>query len=337
MSDVIDFSALVMDDDDDLIASIQKVSTDTLPAADVTIAVAYAALSFRDALNLSGRGRMPSGLKQVPGIELTGTVVDSNDDRFALGDDVFTYGYGLGERYWGGMAGYSRAKADWLLPVPQGFSDHAIMALGAPAAAAQMAINELFHHGLSLTDGPVLVTASGSEVGRLAVLMLAHAGYQVAAAINDERHAELARQFGASEIIMHEELIENANRLLDEPRWAGIIDCAGGTILAAALGQLMPGCMATLCAPVHGHDLPVSLAPFVVRGCRLVGINPLNQPMEERMALWQSLGKVFSDQTIREKAMKNTEVIMLSEVVGYSARILQGDNTSRVLVNMTNL
>ena len=337
MSDGIDFSALVMDDDDELIASIQKVSTDTLPAADVTIAVAYAALSFRDALNLSGRGRMPSGLKQVPGIELTGTVVDSNDDRFALGDDVFTYGYGLGERYWGGMAGYSRAKADWLLPVPQGFSNYDVMALGAPAASAQLALNELFQHGLSINDGPVLVTAAGSEVGRLAVLMLSHAGYQVAAAVDDERHAELVRQFGANEIIMHEELIEHSNRLLDEERWVGIIDCAGGTILAAALSQLMAGKIACLCAPVHGHDLPGSLAPFVVRGCRLVGINPLNQPMEERMALWQSIGKVFSDQTIREKAMKNAELIMLSEVVGYSARILQGNNTSRVLVTITNL
>ena len=334
MSDVAEFQALVVRDATPPVAAVETLTTDELPTADVTINVEYAALGFRDCLTISGRGRWVAHARHIPGMEVVGTVLDSNDEHMPVGSKVLAYGLGLGERYWGGFAGQLRVNRHWLMPVPQGFSTYEAAVLGAPAAAAQQAVDALLENYDAASDKPILVTAAGSETGQMCLQLLALAGIDAVAAIAHPDHTEAVQQMGAGDTLLHQTLLERSGALLGTERWSGIIDTAGGPTLSAALSELAAGGTAVVCAPTEGYDLPGSLAPFVVRGCRMIGVNAMDAPMEDRRAVWQKLGRVFSDTAQRQILTERSRRISLDEVTDYSARILQGEVNTRVIVDL---
>jgi acrylyl-CoA reductase (NADPH) len=334
MTDSLDFRALVLrpgDEDRRTSAAVELLEQRSLPAADITVAVSHAGLGFRESLCITGRGRLFGGYPHIPGSEFAGTVLDSNDQRFEPGSTVFGYGHGIGERYWGGLAEQVRVIGDWLQPVPQGLDSWRCMAMGGAASAALMAVEALERHGVAPDGGTVLVTAGNSEMGAYAIALLAALGYHVAASIQDEAHAGFVQDIGTAEVIERKALIERGGKLLGTERWAAIIDTAGGPSLAAALAELSRGGIAAVCSPTEGHDLPISLAPLTVRGCTLTGIDAGSARERERQQLWQRLATLLDEETVH----KLTTSIPLEETPEYSARILQGSQAGRVIVDLS--
>jgi len=224
MSKLAQFQALVVRDGAPPAATIETITTAELPTADVTINVEYAALGFRDSLTIAGRGRWVAHNRHVPGMEVAGTVLDSNDEQMPAGSKVLAYGLGLGERYWGGLAGCLRVNSHWLLPVPQGFSTYEAVALGAPAAAAQQAVDIMLVSRDAQQGRPVLVTGAASEIGQMCLHLLDLNGVKAVAAIANEGHRDAVRALGADDTLLHQELLERTGALLATERWSGIID-----------------------------------------------------------------------------------------------------------------
>lgn len=335
VEETVEFKALVMrpggETERQPVLAVEYLPIRQLPAADVTVAVAFAGLSFRDSLAISGRGRWIASYPHVPGGEFAGTVLDSNDERFAPGMAVLGYGHGIGERYWGGLAERIRVIGDWLMPVPQGLSTRDAMALGSAAISAQMAVSSLLKQGVTPDDGPVLVTGAAGEVGAYAVSLLARHGFRVVAGVRDPEMLDFVMALGASELLDINQLLARAGTLLGKEHWAGIVDTAGGAVLAAAMGELMRGGIAVVTPPTEGHDLPISLAPFVIRGGHLLGVDAWGARSRDRQQCWEALMASLAGDLPQHLCSE----IELGQVAEYSAQILQGEQAGRVIVDLT--
>ncbi|MDP6603776.1 MAG: MDR family oxidoreductase [Rhodospirillales bacterium] len=326
------FRALVLDDGDGAPAASTKIlELDALPDGDVTVAVAYSDLNYKDGMVLKGIGGLVKSYPHVPGIDFSGTVESSRSPRFKEGDPVILTGWRVGEVRWGGYASRARVPSDWLVPLPQGMTLLQSMALGTAGFTAMLAVMALEELGLSPTgEGEVLVSGAAGGVGSVAVALLAALGYRVAASTGRaEAHAYL-RELGATTIVDRAELEAPPTRPLASERWAGAIDNVGGTTLANVLAQLHYRASCASVGLAGGANFEASVIPFVIRGVKLLGIDSATSPSEQRMAAWNRLAREMPGKALE----RMTTVVALEEVPDLAGDILSGRVRGRTVVDV---
>ena len=288
-----DFRALVVTKDDAgaTHAGVQVIGLADLPAGDVTVAVDYSTVNYKDGLCLGTGGGMVRTYPHVPGIDFAGTVETSADSRYRPGDKVVLTGWRVGETHWGGYAQKARVKADWLVPLPAGLTTKQAMAIGTAGLTAMLAILALEDHGLKPGTGPVLVTGAAGGVGSVAVALLAAAGYEVAAVTGRPETEAYLRDLGATQIVARDAINETVKRPLESETWAGCIDAVGGPMMARVLGQLKYGGSIASVGLAGGANLPASVVPFLLRGANILGIDSVLQPYARRVAAWDRIAR----------------------------------------------
>lgn len=325
------FSALLLDDTDDGVsATMTELDDDRLPDGDVTVAVEWSSLNYKDGMILQGIGRLVREYPHVPGIDLAGVVEASSDERFQPGDRVALTGWRVGETHWGGYAERARVRADWLVPVPDGLSTRQAMAVGTAGFTAMQAVMALERHDLRPgEDSKLLVTGASGGVGGSAVLWAGLAGYHVVASTGRPENTDDLRALGAAEVIDRSELEDNPSRPLLAERWAGCIDAVGGDTLAHVLAEVAYGGSVAACGLAGGNGLATTVIPFLLRGVNLLGIDSVMCPFQERLAVWSRIADVVD--TTKLDAL--TSEVALADLPAFGPEILAGKVKGRTVVN----
>ena len=316
-------------------AGVERLDAALLPEGAVGIDVERSSLNYKDALVLAGRPGLVRDFPHVPGIDLAGTVRDSDDPRFRTGDEVLVTGCWLGERHWGGMATRARVPADWVVRRPDGMDAGRAMAFGTAGFTAQLAVDALHAGGVRPADGPVLVTGATGGVGTIAVMLLAAAGHEVEAATGssgDPATEELLSALGATATLPREEVSGAAGRALGSARWAGVVDVAGGATLAGALAQTRPRGVVAACGLADDTSLATTVMPFIVRGIHLVGIDSVLHPVDERPGVWERLHR-DADTALLERI---TTTIGLEDVITRATTLLERGVRGRTVIDTTS-
>jgi acrylyl-CoA reductase (NADPH) len=326
------FKALVVEKSEsgETSASVQELSDDRLPEGDVTIAVEYSTLNYKDGLCLSAGGGLVRSYPHVPGIDFAGTVEQSEDPRYKPGDKVVLTGWRVGEVHWGGYATRARVKADWLVPLPEGLTTRQAMAVGTAGFTAMLAVMALEDHGLAPGAGEVLVTGAAGGVGSVAVALLARLGYQVAAVTGRASLEPYLRDLGAGRIIPRADLAETVKRPLEAETWAGCVDSVGGPMLARVLGQMKYGASVSAVGLAGGAQLPATVIPFLLRGVNLLGIDSVMRPYSDRLRAWARIARDLPMDKL--EAMVNPQG--LSDLPDLGEAILKGQVQGRVVIDV---
>lgn len=325
------FRALVLEDASGTVsASVKNLSKDSLPEGDILVSVAYSSLNYKDALAVTNRGKIVRRFPMVPGIDLSGTVVESKSSRFQTGDEVVLTGWGVGEEHWGGFAQLARLKADWLLPLPDGLTLKRVMAIGTAGLTAMFCVMALEEHGVEPDRGDILVTGATGGVGSLAVMLLAAHGYCVVASTGKADADEFLKSLGAREVVGRDAVAGRGDKPLESGRWAGAIDAVGGETLSAMLRQMnRDGCVAAV-GLAGGTELHTTVYPFILRGVSLVGISSGSMPVERRRAAWTRLAHELS----MEKLDQITQVARLNDVPALSEQMIAGKTRGRIVIDV---
>ncbi|WP_439401088.1 MDR family oxidoreductase [Bradyrhizobium sp. DASA03068] len=300
-----------------------------LMEGDVTVRVEWSTLNYKDGLALTGKAPVVRRFPMIAGIDFAGTVEASSHPQWKAGDKVVCTGWGMGETHLGAYAEKARVKGDWLVALPQGLSARDAMAIGTAGFTAMLSVLALEKHGISPKSGPVVVTGAAGGVGSVAIAVLSKLGYHVIASTGRVSEADYLKQLGAAEIIDRNELSTPAKPLAKE-RWAGGVDSVGSTTLANLLSMTKYGGAIAACGLAAGMDLPSSVAPFILRGVCLLGIDSVMCPIEPRKAAWQRLASDLD----RTKLSEITEEISLDQIPGWGAKILAGQVRGRVVVKI---
>jgi acrylyl-CoA reductase (NADPH) len=326
------FRALVVEEDAEggKSASVRHLEDDRLPQGDVTVAVEYSTLNYKDGLCLGSGGGLVRRYPHVPGIDFAGTVEASDDDRYRPGDKVVLTGWRVGEVHWGGYAEKARVKADWLVPLPEGLTARQAMAVGTAGFTAMLAIMALEDHGLAPDAGEVLVTGAAGGVGSVATAVLAGLGHDVAAVTGRPEQEDYLKGLGAARIVPREELAETVKRPLETETWAGCVDAVGGAMLARVLGQMKYGASVAAVGLAGGAGLPASVIPFILRGVNLLGIDSVMQPYENRLRAWERVARDVP----HDKLEAMVEPATLSDLPDLGRAILKGGVRGRVVVDV---
>ncbi|MFU8897398.1 MAG: acryloyl-CoA reductase [Roseinatronobacter sp.] len=326
------FNALIVEKSDDgkTHASVQRITQDQLPAGDVTVAVEYSTVNYKDGLCIGPGGGLVRNYPHVPGIDFAGTVEASDDPRYAPGDKVVLTGWRVGEAHWGGYAQKARVKADWLVPLPDALSTRQAMAVGTAGFTAMLAVMALENHGLKPGDGPVLVTGAAGGVGSVAVALLAALGHDVAAVTGRPETEPYLRKLGASQIVPRDMINETVKRPLESEIWAGCVDAVGGAMLARVLGQMKYRCSVAAVGLAGGANLPATVIPFLLRGVNLLGIDSVLQPYENRVLAWNRIAQDLPMDKLEEMIQPAT----LADLPALGADILKGQVKGRVVVDV---
>ena len=312
-------------------AAVRQISVDDLPAGEVTIAVEYSTVNYKDGLCMSPKGGgLVRSYPHIPGIDYAGTVERSSDDRYKPGDKVVLTGWRVGEAHWGGYSQKANARADWLVPLPEGLTPRQAMAVGTAGFTAMLAVMALEDHGLQTGHGPVLVTGAAGGVGSVATAILANLGYEVAAVTGRPETGDYLKSLGATTIVQREELNETTKRPLESEAWAGCVDAVGGAMLARVLGQMKYGCSVAAVGLAGGAALPATVIPFLLRGVNLLGIDSVMQPFENRVRAWN---RIASDLPM-DKLEAMVQSATLSDLPKLGEDILQGQVKGRVVVDV---
>jgi acrylyl-CoA reductase (NADPH) len=326
------FTALVVDraEDGAISQNIRELPDTAMPDGDVTVAVEYSTVNYKDGLCLTGQGGLVRTYPHVPGIDFAGTVEASSDNRYKPGDRVILTGWRVGETRWGGYATKTRVKADWLVPLPKSLTARQAMAVGTAGLSAALALQALEAHGLTPDKGEVLVTGAAGGVGSVAVALLANEGYQVAAVTGRPETEAYLKGLGASRIIPRSELTETVKRPLESETWAGCIDSVGGSMLARVLGQMKYGGSVAAVGLAGGTALPATVIPFLLRGVNLLGIDSVMQPYANRVQAWN---RVVSGLPMQKLEAMVSE-IKLRDLPRFGAEILAGAVKGRLVVKL---
>ncbi|HEX3953326.1 MAG TPA: MDR family oxidoreductase [Stellaceae bacterium] len=325
------FRALVLHEEGGkVVPRLDSVDEAQLPAGEVTVAVEYSTLNYKDGMILQGLGRLVRQYPHVPGIDFAGTVERSDSPDFKAGDPVVLTGWRVGEVQWGGFAEKARVKADYLVRRPAGLSAKQTMAIGTAGLTAMLAVIALEKHGLEPGAGDVLVTGAAGGVGSVAISLLAKLGYRVIASTGRPELRDYLIGLGAADLIARAELAAKPARPLDRERWAGAIDAVGGDTLATVLTQLKYRASVAACGLAGGSDVPATVIPFLLRGVNLLGIDSVMCPVELRLDAWQRLARDLP----LEKLDQATETVALDELPGLASRILKGDIRGRIVVDL---
>lgn len=311
-------------------ASVQELDDARLPDGDVTVAVEYSTLNYKDGLCITGKGGLVRSFPHVPGIDFAGTVESSDDPRYRPGDRVVLTGWRVGEIWWGGYATRARVKADWLVPLPEELTTRQAMAIGTAGLTSIFAVIALERAGLSPLKGDVLVTGAAGGVGSVAVALLARLGYSVAAVTGRPEAAGYLRELGAGTIVDRAELAEATAKPLESERWAGAIDAVGGDMLARVLKQVKYGGAVAAVGLAAGAAVPsFTVIPFLLRGVSLLGIDSVMRSYDERVDAWNRIASELP----MDKLEAMVEEHRLSDLPELADRILAGKVKGRAVID----
>jgi acrylyl-CoA reductase (NADPH) len=310
-------------------ASLKKLDEAQLPAGDVTVRVEYSTLNYKDALAITGKGAVVRHFPMVPGIDFAGTVEHSGNASYTSGDTVVLNGWGVGETHWGGLAQLARVKADWLIPLPGALTARQAMAVGTAGYTAMLCVMALERHGITPGDGEILVTGAAGGVGSVAIALLSKLGFRVAAMTGRPAESDFLRQLGAAEIV-DRAAYAGAGKPLAKERWAGAIDVVGSHTLANVCASLRYGGVVAACGLAGGMDFPATVAPFILRGVTLAGIDSVMRPRADRVEAWRRLSRDLEFKTVELLV----EEISLAQALERAGLFLEGRVRGRIVVDV---
>jgi acrylyl-CoA reductase (NADPH) len=312
------------------VSEIADIDVSDLPAGDTLVDIEYSTVNYKDGLAITNRSPIVGTWPMVPGIDFAGLVAQTSADSLGVGDRVVLNGWGVGESHWGGLSQRARVSADWLVTLPDSISTRTAMAIGTAGYTAMLCVLALEEHDVTADKGPVLVTGAAGGVGSTAVALLSSLGYEVHASTGRTTEADYLRGLGADEVIDRAELSEPSTRPLSKGRWAGAVDAVGSHTLANVLAATRDnGCVAA-CGLAQGMDLLTSVAPFILRGVTLAGINSVMVPLARRELCWERLGRDLPSHALDSI----TTEVALAEVPGVAEKILDGAVRGRVVVDV---
>jgi acrylyl-CoA reductase (NADPH) len=301
-----------------------------LAPAGVLVAVEWSSVNYKDGLAVSPKGRVARISPLVPGIDLAGTIVESDSDLLKPGDRVIAHGYDIGVAHHGGFAAYARIPAEWIVPLPAGLTAREAMIVGTAGFTAALSVLALQDRNLRPSGGPILVTGATGGVGSMAVAMLSKLGYEVAASTGKADAHGFLKSLGASEILPREQLSAPTAKPLESTTWAGAVDCVGGTTLANILKQLEYGGAVAASGLTGGTDLATTVMPFILRGVACLGIDSVQTPIERRREVWALLGDSLKPDRLEELA----EEVSLEGLDRALSAILAGEARGRFVVKV---
>ncbi|AWH90041.1 acrylyl-CoA reductase (NADPH) [Limnobaculum parvum] len=310
-------------------ASIKDVTSEQLPEGNVTVDINWSSINYKDALAITGKGKIIRNFPMVPGIDFAGIVHSSDDPRFFPGQNVILTGWGVGETHWGGLAERARVNGDWLVPMPEGLDQRKAMIIGTAGLTAMLCVMALEEGGVVPESGEVLVTGASGGVGSTAVALLHKLGYQVSAVSGRQHNAEYLLSLGAKYVLERESFSEAA-KPLEKQRWAGAVDVAGGELLAKIIAQMNYNGTIAACGLAGGYQLPTTVMPFILRNVRLQGVDSVMISTERRIQAWKRLAEILPENFYQLA----TSEITLKDVPATADNLLSGKVTGRVLVNI---
>ena len=326
------FRAILLNRNDDgsTRAELTQLDDASLPAeGDVTVAVDYSTINYKDGLAITGKSPVVRKWPMVPGIDGAGTVVESSHADWKPGDRFLLNGWGVGEAHMGCLAERAKLKGDWLIPLPHDMSARTAMAIGTAGYTAMLCAMALAEHGVKPEHGEVLVTGASGGVGSVAVAILAARGYQVVASTGKLDEADYLRSLGAVDVIDRATL-SAPGKPLQKERWAGVVDSVGSHTLANAVAQVRYGGTVAACGLAQGMDFPASVAPFILRGVKLIGVDSVMAPRDRRIDAWSNLASEMREETLD----RITQEIGLADALSWAPKILAGGVRGRLVVNV---
>lgn len=320
--------AIVITKDENYAAALSEVQQSDLPDQNVQLDVLYSTLNYKDGLAITGKGPVVRSFPMVPGIDLVGKVSETSTDEFTVGDNVILNGFGVGEKHWGGLAQKASLNSDWLIPLPAALSPKQAMQIGTAGYTAMLSVIALEKQGITPSDGEILVTGANGGVGSFAIYLLNQLGYNVTAATGRMEQSDYLKELGASQIISRDEL-SNPGKPLQKERFAGAVDSVGSHTLANICASLKYGGVVTACGLAQGMDLPASVAPFILRGVSLIGIDSVMRPKKDRVEAWDRLASLIKADYLD----KISTEITLEQVIENAEQLMEGKIRGRVVVN----
>ena len=324
------FKALVVKEaDETVVHGIEEISLENLHEGDVVVKVAYSSLNYKDMLAVQPKGGVIRKYPMIPGIDLSGTVVSSEDERFSEGQEVLVTGYDLGVSHTGGLSEYARVKADWLVPLPAGLSLKDVMIFGTAGFTAAQSVYALEAHGLAENkDARILITGATGGVGSVALQILANNGYtNISALVRKDYQVEVAKKLGAHHVVFSEELGEK--RLLGRAIYDYVLDTVGGEVAATLIPQITDNGSISMCGNAAGVKLDTNVLPFILRGVNILGINSVTETHENRLILWN---KMANEWNITADAL--SQEVSLDEVPSILADLKAGKHLGRTVVKL---
>jgi len=320
---------LVNKDENGYKTSITELAEESLSQGNVSVKVLYSTLNYKDALAITGKAPVVRSFPMIPGVDFSGVVEHSESDEFKAGDKVLLNGFGVGEKHMGGLSQKAKVNSDWLIPLPEAISPLQAMSIGTAGYTAMLCIQALEKSGITPQSGKILVTGATGGVGSFAVKLLSLMGYTVVASTGSNKQHEYLYDLGATEIIDREELSAQGKPLMKE-KWAGAIDSIGSHTLANVCASIQYGGAVAACGLAQGMDLPATVAPFILRGVSLLGVDSVMRPRADRVAAWKKLAEILPATEMESIA----EVISLASSIEVADKLLKGEVTGRVVVDV---
>lgn len=311
------------------VASLETLADDQLPQGNVTVAIDYSTLNYKDGLAITGKSPVVRSWPMVPGIDYAGTVERSDDPRYAVGSKIVLTGWGVGEGHWGGLAQKAAVSGDYLVPLPAGLSTRDAMAIGTGGLTAMLCVMALERNGITPASGVILVTGANGGVGSFATFLLAKRGYKVIASTGRPSEADRLTKLGAKEIVDRKTLSEPGKPLQRE-RWAGAVDSVGSNTLANVCAGTKYGGVVAACGLAQGMDFPSSVAPFILRGVTLAGVDSVKCPLATRTEAWRQLSEALAGSEL----LTQVEEITLAQAIPVAKDLLDGKVLGRVVVDV---
>lgn len=320
---------LINKDEQGYHAALQDIDDNVLPQGDVTVKVLYSTLNYKDGLAITGKAPVVRSFPMIPGIDLVGVVEQSESSQFKVGDRVIQNGFGAGENHCGGLAQKARLKSEWLIPLPNAFTPKQSMIIGTAGYTAMLCVIALEKNGVTPDKGEILVTGANGGVGSFAISILAKLGYTVVASTGRMEEVNYLQSLGATEVI-HRDTLSNPGKPMAKERWAGVVDSVGSHTLVNACASTQYGGTVAACGLAQGMDLPGSVAPFILRGITLAGIDSVMRPITDRKEAWKRLGEILKPSVFDSIA----EEIKLDTVVATASQLLAGEVRGRIVVDV---
>ncbi|ENO78234.1 zinc-containing alcohol dehydrogenase superfamily protein [Thauera sp. 27] len=320
---------LIEKDDAGYRASVKTLDEAQLPEGNVTVRVSHSTLNYKDGLAITGKGPVVRKFPMVPGIDLVGVVEDSTHPEYKAGDAVVLNGWGVGEVHWGGLAQKARLNGDWLVPLPAAFAPQQAMAIGTAGYTAMLCVLALERHGVQPGDGEILVTGAAGGVGSVAIAVLAKLGYTVVAATGRTQDADYLKALGAAEVV-DRALFSSPGKPLGKERWAGAVDVVGSHVLANVCATTKYRGVVAACGLAAGMDLPATVAPFILRGVTLAGVDSVMCPRADRLLAWQRLASDLDPAKLGQISRE----VGLAEAIPLADSLLRGEVRGRIVVDV---
>ncbi|MGX9135161.1 NADPH:quinone oxidoreductase family protein [Rummeliibacillus sp. JY-2-4R] len=326
------FDALVVDKKNDQFSvGVQQLSLQDLPEGEVLIRVQYSGVNYKDSLATIPDGNIVSHYPFVPGIDLAGVVVSSDDPRFVEGDEVIATSYEIGVSHFGGYSEYARIPAKWIVPLPEGLTMREAMIIGTAGFTAALSVQRLEDNQITNDLGPVLVTGATGGVGSFAVSILSTLGYQVEGSTGKTSENEYLKKLGAQSVVSREDVYNGKIKALGKQKWAAAVDPVGGEVLASVISQIQYGGSVATTGLTAGNKVPTTIFPFILRGVNLLGIDSVYCPMEKRVETWNRLATDFKPANLEEFVLQEVSLQQLPEVL---STLLKGQARGRILVKL---